>query len=68
MGVFFLKIPSGEPLYSEHFFDKIEFLNIKWKHDKVSMYDKLLPLPRLTSWEFSAEFLTHSGQDGLIAA
>lgn len=83
IGVFVLKIPNGELLYSEHFFNKkisdrsveyfqendafdwkninfsevsdedfnkIEFLNIKWKHDKINMYGKQLPLPRLTSW------------------
>lgn len=30
--------------------DKLSFLNVKWKHDKIRMYGKMIPLPRLTSW------------------
>ena len=29
---------------------KINFENIKWKHDNINMYGKIIPLPRLTSW------------------
>lgn len=28
----------------------INFSNIKWKHDAINFYGKIIPLPRLTSW------------------
>lgn len=31
-------------------FNKINFTNIKWKHDNIKIYGKIIPLPRLTSW------------------
>lgn len=30
--------------------DKLNFYNAEWKHDKIRMYGKMIPLPRLTSW------------------
>ena len=83
LNVFYIKIPNGELVFSEHFFDrkvsdrsveyyqendtrdwrgvqwseiededlnKINFTNIKWKHDSIKMYGKTIPLPRLTAW------------------
>ena len=31
-------------------FSSINFKNIKWKHDNISLYGKNIPLPRYTSW------------------
>lgn len=31
-------------------FSKINFKNIKWKHDSIKLYGKTIPLPRYTSW------------------
>lgn len=35
---------------SERELSQIEFTNIKWKQDHISMFGKSTPLPRLTSW------------------
>lgn len=35
---------------SDQDLDKIKFTNIMWKHDKIKLYGKEIPLPRLTSW------------------
>ncbi len=36
--------------FSEDKFQQIHFANIRWKRDKIKMYGKQIPLPRLTSW------------------
>ena len=38
------------PKVSEQDLKKINFTNIKWKQDKIKLYGKEIPLPRLTSW------------------
>lgn len=35
---------------SDQELDKINFSYIKWKHDRIKLYGKEVPLPRLTSW------------------
>lgn len=35
---------------SDQELEKINFTNINWKHDKIKLYGKEIPLPRLTSW------------------
>lgn len=80
---FRVKIPNGELIFIEHFFNakiserclayfqennqfdwqhtqwlqvsaadfaKIQFSHINWKQDKIAMYGKTIPLPRLTAW------------------
>lgn len=43
-------------------FGQIDFINIKWKHDIIKMYGKIVPLPRLTSWYGdSGKSYTYSG-------
>ncbi len=52
------KIKNGEYLYIENFFTNIEsdlffkdlYSNIEWKQEKMNMYGKIIPFPRLTSW------------------
>lgn len=42
--------------------DEINFTHIRWKQDKVRMYGKTIPLPRLTSWYGDSEkSYTYSG-------
>jgi len=53
-----VKIKNGEYIYFPNFFDKTKsnsYLNtllqgIDWKQEKMTMYGKLLMLPRLTAW------------------
>lgn len=53
-----IRIRNGEYIYVSTFFDKTksdQYLNtlmqkIDWKQEKMSMYGKLLTLPRLTAW------------------
>ncbi len=35
---------------SDEDFLSISFKNIKWKHDSINLYGKIIPLPRYTSW------------------
>ncbi len=43
-------------------FSRIEFANIKWKQDRIKLYGKDIPLPRLTSWYGDAgKSYTYSG-------
>lgn len=35
---------------SDQELEEINFTNINWKHDKIKLYGKEIPLPRLTSW------------------
>ncbi|MGF7150480.1 alkylated DNA repair dioxygenase AlkB [Sphingomonas zeicaulis] len=42
--------------------ERIRFANIAWKQDRISMYGKQIPLPRLTSWYGDAgRSYTYSG-------
>lgn len=41
---------------------RITFTNVKWKHEKINIYGKRIPLPRLTSWYGDSEKVyTYSG-------
>jgi alkylated DNA repair dioxygenase AlkB len=47
---------------SEDDFSRIKFANINWKQDKIKLYGKIIPLPRLTSWYGdSGKTYTYSG-------
>lgn len=42
--------------------EDVEFTNVRWKHDRINMYGKMIPLPRLTSWYGDAgKSYTYSG-------
>lgn len=53
-----IKLNDAELLYHPNFFDKVESDNIfktlmetiQWKQDKINMYGRELPLPRLSAW------------------
>lgn len=53
-----IKLKDAELLYHPSFFDKTEsdrifktlLETIEWKQDKIMMYGKELPLPRLSAW------------------
>ena len=53
-----IKLEDAELLYHPSFFDKAEsdrifktlLETIEWKQDKIRMYGKELPLPRLSAW------------------
>ncbi len=53
-----IKLQDAELLYHPSFFDKTEsdrifktlLETIEWKQDKIMMYGKELPLPRLSAW------------------
>ena len=53
-----IKLQDAELLYRPAFYDKIEsdkifktlLETIEWKQDKIMMYGKELPLPRLSAW------------------
>jgi alkylated DNA repair dioxygenase AlkB len=53
-----IKLDDAELLYHPSFFDKIEsdrifktlMEAIQWKQDKINMYGRELPLPRLSAW------------------
>lgn len=53
-----IKLQDAELLYHPSFFDKAEsdrifktlLETIEWKQDKIMMYGKELPLPRLSAW------------------
>ncbi len=53
-----IKLNNAELLYHPNFFDKIEsdiifktlMETIQWKQDKINMYGRELPLPRLSAW------------------
>ena len=53
-----IKLEDAELLYHPSFFDKVEcdrifktlLETIEWKQDKIRMYGKELPLPRLSAW------------------
>ena len=53
-----INLQDGELLYQPDFFNKVEsdelfdiLLNtIEWKQDKIKMYGRELPLPRLSAW------------------
>jgi alkylated DNA repair dioxygenase AlkB len=53
-----IKLKDAELLYHPSFFDKAEsdrifktlLETIEWKQDKIRMYGKELPLPRLSAW------------------
>jgi len=87
-GIYRVKIPNGEILYAEHFFDQkisdrsldyflenengldwrttewrdyekeklaqIKFKNIKWTHDQIRMFGKIIYVPRYSSWHGDA--------------
>lgn len=47
---------------SDEDFSKIEFKNMKWKHDSIKLYGKIIPLPRYTSWYGNEnKYYTYSG-------
>jgi alkylated DNA repair dioxygenase AlkB len=47
---------------SDEELDKIRFVNIGWKRDRIKMYGKSLTLPRLTAWHGdSGKSYTYSG-------
>jgi alkylated DNA repair dioxygenase AlkB len=53
-----IKLQDAELLYHPKFYDKVEsdrifktlLETIEWKQDKIMMYGKELPLPRLSAW------------------
>jgi len=53
-----IKINDAELLYHPNFFNKVEsdrifkslMETIEWKQDKINMYGRELPLPRLSAW------------------
>lgn len=53
-----IKLQDAELLYHPAFYDKVEsdkifktlLETIEWKQDKIMMYGKELPLPRLSAW------------------
>lgn len=53
-----IKLDGAELLYVPSFFDKVKsddyfeklINNVQWKQDKINMYGRELPLPRLSAW------------------
>jgi len=53
-----IQLPNAELLYYPTFFDKPEadqllqslLANIEWQQDRIKMYGKEIPLPRLSAW------------------
>ncbi len=65
-----IKLPDAELVYHPMFYTKTEsdkllatlLATIAWKQDKIRMYGKELPLPRLSAWYGdSAKHYTYSG-------